>query len=490
LNRFFAFIQWWFSDPYWKSRRTVTLEEWPSVVFNIVFAVCVIYVIYQPLARLGDGGGLAARFLLMLLAIPLFFVIAAGGVLVGNDLERNRRYGWIRYVVVAGVAIFVFFDTKGERQRLRGDESATEVPVRDVSVEELLARRRDAGYKWFADIEDAGAHGPAGVEPPMLIVEDQRGTVSIENISDRAIACIALQRGQSSCALESELPECTPLEPRDSRVYRLSGAADCGNLPVEYRIGSLEFPEVSWWSDSALARWRHDLDAVEAGSEFARDSGDAVRRAELFYRYEAQLADVSRASQWKSEQARWESQKTAWQTFRRAPNERDMRMAWSKADGDSLDELARVFAARHYGPPAAIPTLLEVRDDEHGIVAIVNRSKGTLIVRATRARERQSPFESAHCALSTQEGQHVPEPLSLSPGSGAFLYSTFEARTACTREPRGALEFTLESERGLEWITISRVHDYLDIAPSFVDNPPKQLAAERARRARQVAKPR
>jgi len=474
------------SDQSYRQPSSLTVANLPLALATLVIGLCLFHLAYPLLEHLVSGLRLGLKVGIVLLGIlPLFIVclFCAAVLVLGFGPEWNRRYGWIRFPVIAALLMYVYFDMTGAKQG-KTDESPTRqqassvapvAPLRAVSVGELLARRRDAAYKWLEDINAAGAHGADGVVPPMLIVETTAATVSIENISGHEIGCIHLQRGASSCSLESDLPECSPLKPGDTRRYQQRGDKSCSRLPIEYRLGSLESPEVSWWSDSALARWRRSLVSPETEDEFAIDTSDEHRRAELFSYYEQQLADVSRASQWKNEQALWQKWKADWKMFRGGPSKEDVRAGWSAARDDRLDPVADVLASNRFGPPAAIPKFLEVREDEQGMVAVVNRSQEPLFVGVSRARERLSPFEPAHCELGA---------VFVAPGGTEYFSSTHTSQSVCGHEPRGALEFVVESDGRLAWITTSRVHDYLRLDPLLVDNPAKQVKAERARRAK------
>ena len=62
---------------------------------------------------------------------------------------------------------------------------------RTATPEAVASRQREAEDKWLADIVEAAAHGASNAQPPMLAVRDDGRAVTIRNLSDLKIQCVA-----------------------------------------------------------------------------------------------------------------------------------------------------------------------------------------------------------------------------------------------------------------------------------------------------------
>lgn len=130
--------------------------------------------------------------------------------------------------------------------------------ARHNQVESDFQQTRDrADKKWIDDLYAAGAHGPLGTEPPMLVVEDDGTAVEVRNITEQAINCVHIVRhlpgGGGGIILRIGGEDCLRLGPGDSATYEASEIQSTyEHGPLEFRIGDPSDPEPTWWSDNAL----------------------------------------------------------------------------------------------------------------------------------------------------------------------------------------------------------------------------------------------
>jgi hypothetical protein len=133
-----------------------------------------------------------------------------------------------------------------------------------ASLEES-ARIRQRESDWLADIDAAGAHDAAGVEPPVLRIEHRDERLLVSSNSDRILECVRISRATTAwqheaCRMsaDSSGASCRKLQPGTTAIFELppTAAAECSSLPLSFEIGNPENPDPTWWSDPALAARR------------------------------------------------------------------------------------------------------------------------------------------------------------------------------------------------------------------------------------------
>jgi len=176
-----------------------------------------------------------------------------------------HREKWL--ACVGGFALFVFAFlvpvTHNAGRRAAAKESETQASAR------AQASYLDAdGRAWRADMEWAGAHGPIGVEPPMLVVLDYGTELKLINVSDQSLGCITIYRvpgrrevaSDPGCKAPALMVNCEHLAPHATFLFvpPVKSLA-CSKELLSYRIGDSRSgaasPVVSWWSDSELAEF-------------------------------------------------------------------------------------------------------------------------------------------------------------------------------------------------------------------------------------------
>lgn len=193
----------------------------------------------------------------------LLWVLAAGFLVTGiaahfgiGQLQRKRSEARIRALAE-------------DRQQQRAvAESAIDTPAPAIEAElkaraELVARwraaRRKAVDQWREKLVAANAVGKSDAVPPMLSVDDNGSLVTLTNRTQDPV-CVMVARVATRDA--AVLDRCIV---GGSRCLVLQGGAtvrwttprtgnpeNCLTGALEYRIGDVDHPEPSWWSESAL----------------------------------------------------------------------------------------------------------------------------------------------------------------------------------------------------------------------------------------------
>jgi hypothetical protein len=131
---------------------------------------------------------------------------------------------------------------------------------------ELIGRwrvaRQAAIEQWRKDLIDARAVGGLGVAPPMLRVQDNGSLVTVTNGAKHA-ACVLITRVAtresavtSRCTVGGN--RCVVLQAGATARWptlRAGNSESCLAGSLEYRVGNVDYPEPSWWSEGALGQF-------------------------------------------------------------------------------------------------------------------------------------------------------------------------------------------------------------------------------------------
>ena len=248
-------------------------------------------------------------------------------------------------------------------------------------------------------------------------------------------------------------------------------------------MGDVGHPEPTWWSDSAPKSWRDARDAVEADGVARASTGqeaDAVTLGALLDQYESQLLDANRSTRWREEHAEWAQLKTEWLDFERGPDEQSIARAWQNVDRAKLERITALLAAGSHGTPGIIPDFVRISMDGEGQVTVENTREDAVNIIVSRLRTRARA--ARRCALSVRKGQWAAGRLSCSQG-GRRILLLVPGRIALPAAGKHAARISDDSGNELVWITDSRVHLYLGVAPEHVDDLRRVRSANRAANA-------
>lgn len=149
--------------------------------------------------------------------------------------------------------------------------------ARERALKRSAVRGEQLAVAWRQRVASTGASGPLGTYPPMLEVTDRGDSVTLKNIGDKVVQCAELKRvpavtveaGSSSCVMVvrgtfyssssagTPYMTCVPMRPGELLGYELKpgSGAYCATLPLEFRVGGPDSPDVTWWSESALVEF-------------------------------------------------------------------------------------------------------------------------------------------------------------------------------------------------------------------------------------------
>jgi len=227
--------------------------------------------LHVPGLSYASSGPLGAPFLLF----SLFVLLIATGVIYAIMSKLHEAKGRLySYPIVVALFVFGFLLPKQHNDR----EHAKAIDAR-VAAMDLIRDNSDAvRAKWRADVAAAGAHGGAGVDPPMLEVTLDGDVVRITNITDRKIESVCLARvvrestafdGYLRCPLREksggrECPYLSAHGVQELVMEKRNAESRCADGRLEFRVGEYMHPEPSWWSDTALTWFDRNEEAIQA----------------------------------------------------------------------------------------------------------------------------------------------------------------------------------------------------------------------------------
>jgi len=251
-------------------------------------------------------------------AVSLFGLPTVAVFKLLSDLPSSR---WVAYPIIAFLSLWFLDQSFGLREQQASSKAAVaaanEADQRRLELEQLaavqtreheqLARHRielaaQIDAQWRADVESAGAHGRPGVVPPMLEVKSMRQQVRVSNLTDKPLY---LRLSRVATAADGRIERCefdggngTTIGPHDShrfQMFRSGNTPGCMNAPVEFRVGTANDPEPSWWSQTALQDYLPKAPSFDSALEKSPDTLVAEVAA-----LERQLADHGRAERWRA----------------------------------------------------------------------------------------------------------------------------------------------------------------------------------------------
>jgi hypothetical protein len=217
-----------------------------------------------------------------------------------HHTDRNRVETWRRhsseYVDKA--------KTLEEARILAGD--TTPIPTRKSFATQLQTLRKLEREKTWSDLAEAGAIGEPGEMPPMFVVDDRRGTVTMRNISEfqysvklkRSTNRIDPMRTYNPCMFNVEFMQVSA-----GNTIEFSGFPEsCEAGPLRFKISSQGREQnIEWWSRAAIEEYKEEaafsaqLNAREGHYPPVDEIAGQMRG------FPAVLKDTGRAERWHRE---------------------------------------------------------------------------------------------------------------------------------------------------------------------------------------------
>jgi hypothetical protein len=254
-----------------KDRQSGVRNSWLllCIPFEILIGVGVALATFQlllELIRLWIGTELFGGYIFGLGALILSGAVGLGFAVFALT-RRNPKYRLtvdIAGIVFWIVAFVIPMQYRGYTQQAE-EQARAEKAVMEGQAYQIKFNA------WLENMKKTGQHGPPGVVPPMLSVQDQGTTVKVMNILDKEIV-ITLARvrqdptapgGWKGCGMYTDSPPGMgggrfyhyTLSPKDHLTF--STHENCASAfletPIEYRVGR-RAGDIGWWSNSAFAK--------------------------------------------------------------------------------------------------------------------------------------------------------------------------------------------------------------------------------------------
>ena len=264
-------------------------------------------------------------FIIILAVLALLY---RAGLVIGGFVLLVRAFNWVHesnprlaWSLVAGVVLCGGLVALGanylkhakaearadaaaeSRQRERAaaskaiDQQAQTAEAERKYRAELIGRWRIARYTaiehWRQDLIDDHAVGGLGAAPPMLSIQDSGSVVTITNRAKHA-ACVLISRiatrdggVMARCSVGSN--RCVSIQAGATARWptlRTGNSEICLAGSLEFRVGNVDHPDPSWWSQTALSQFGSE----DPAPEFVERKSDAALMTEIF-RLEKQIED-------------------------------------------------------------------------------------------------------------------------------------------------------------------------------------------------------
>ena len=235
--------------------------------------------------------------LTLLIVVAALAMISKVGAIIAGTYLLFRAFGWVHqanprlaWIVVGGVALAGSIAALGvnylkrakaearaeaiaevQQQRRAAANRASEENVRAAEAErkyrsDLIERWRAARHaaveQWRKDVIDAHAVGGLGEAPPMLSVLDSGALVTVTNPTKKPVCVLVARVATRDSAVMSRCTvggnRCIVIQGGATARWptlRAGNSESCLAGSLEYRVGNVDYPDPSWWSESALEQF-------------------------------------------------------------------------------------------------------------------------------------------------------------------------------------------------------------------------------------------
>ena len=323
----------------------------------------------------------------------------------------------------------------------------------------------EARKAWLRDVEAAGVTGPPDALPPMLVVERTTIGLKLHHFGDGPM-CVRVARVEDGNRCWFARPgECEILRGEDSVDFvepSTEHAGGCPNGSLEFRVGKPLGSGTTWWTDSALAEFAANTQALEDGDldeppawEESGGPGDSADRA------------GNRVGSWREDNARYDEAAKIREEARILAGEPDPipTQASFARQLETLQRLEReklwsdLEQAGAIGEPGDMPPMFVVVD-RRGTVTVKNISERYFSVMIKRSTNHVDPMRTHNpCSFSV-------ESYMVQAGGGAEFYGFPEGcdagplRFKVTSNPEGGTE-------PIEWWSRAAIKEYKDTAAHY-----------------------
>jgi hypothetical protein len=201
------------------------------------------------------------------LAWGIFATVAVAMLLVGGAIKRHEAKKSRAHEAAIAEIQEARSRSAEEAQVTERNLAQAERDARVALIERWRLARSNAIGTWRKQLVADGAVGGRGVSPPMLDVQDDGKRVNVTNRAANA-ACVLLSRIATNesgrierCAVSGY--QCVVIPPGETRrlATLLAGnPQSCLAGELEFRVGSVDHPDPSWWSETAFTNFTEVAD--------------------------------------------------------------------------------------------------------------------------------------------------------------------------------------------------------------------------------------
>lgn len=267
-------------------------------------------------------------FIIIVAVLALLYrasLVVAGVVLLARLFNRihesNPRLSWglaVGVVLIAGLGTLGVKHLKQWRAETRAEAAAERLQRQQRASDQSIDRQAQAAEaerqnraqlierwqtargraieQWRQDLIEAHAVGGLGAAPPMLSIDDTGSQVMITNRANEA-ACVLVTRiatrdggVMARCSVGAH--RCVSIQAGATvrwPTLRTGNSELCLTGSLEFRVGNVDHPNPSWWSQTALNQFGGD----DPAPGFRERQSDAALMTEIV-RLEQQIEDRMR----------------------------------------------------------------------------------------------------------------------------------------------------------------------------------------------------
>lgn len=248
--------------------REMSWILFPILLYQFVISLAVGQVLRRTLAYVHEANPS--------LAWGIFVCVALATLVVGGAIKRHEAKK--SEARAAATAEIREAERRSAEQAQAADRRAAQAErgARVALIERWRLARSNAIETWRGHLIADGSLGGRGVSPPMLEIHDDGKRVDVTNRATHDV-CVLMTRIATNesgrierCAVAGD--HCVVIPPGEARrlaTLLARNPPSCLEGELEFRVGNVDHPDPSWWSESAFADFAEiaDTESVNRWSD-------------------------------------------------------------------------------------------------------------------------------------------------------------------------------------------------------------------------------